>query len=194
MQIRPTAAQTPISTQTLRQVLRRRTRSAFIQLLFALIQTGCKLTHDAHKNLFHTYSERRIKIETAAGQQIYSAGIGTIVFKPSSSSEIIKPAPITFHEVLYVPDLTTSLFSLLAARVRRCRRIHSKTATLFLCLSHLTAALYCFSRRIASIFGWKNVAARFARRDNFLYRRKDVKGHASSAVVSSEFKPPPHLY
>jgi len=60
---------------------------------------------------FSSYKPHSIPIKTANGEVVYSAGIGSVRFKPSLDT--CPASEVVFHNVLHVPQLQSSLLSIL---------------------------------------------------------------------------------
>ncbi|GJE95983.1 hypothetical protein PsYK624_121760 [Phanerochaete sordida] len=73
--------------------------------------TGATKHMTPHRHWFQTYAPHVVPICLANGTVIFSAGIGSVVFQPATA-EGRSLAPVTFCNVLHVPDLANNLLSL----------------------------------------------------------------------------------
>src|SRR5262249_38095024 len=71
--------------------------------------TGASSHMTPHQHWFTSYTPLRIPIHLADGQTIYSAGTGSVRFKPSEKR--LPYSLLEFKNVLHVPDLKSNLFS-----------------------------------------------------------------------------------
>ena len=73
--------------------------------------TGATCHMTPHRHWFNTYKPHVIPIRLANNQIIHSAGIGSVLFKPTVNG---KPGQLLeFHRVLHVPELRNNLLSVL---------------------------------------------------------------------------------
>ena len=73
--------------------------------------TGATCHMTPHRHWFNTYKPHVIPIRLANNQVIHSAGIGSVLFKPTVNG---KPKQLLeFHRVLHVPELRNNLLSVL---------------------------------------------------------------------------------
>ena len=70
----------------------------------------------------------RIPIHLADGSVVYSEGVGSVQFIPEVNGR--KMAPLEFTNVLYVPSLSTNLFSVLYLTMHRHFTVSIKLDTL----------------------------------------------------------------
>ena len=73
--------------------------------------TGATCHMTPHRHWFNTYKPHVVPIRLANNQIIHSAGIGSVLFKPTVNG---KPGQLLeFHRVLHVPELRNNLLSVL---------------------------------------------------------------------------------
>ena len=73
--------------------------------------TGASAHMTFNRHWMHNMTPHRIPIHLADGSMVYSEGIGTVQFTPVVNGQ--KVAPLEFTNVLYVPTLSSNLFSVL---------------------------------------------------------------------------------
>jgi len=73
--------------------------------------TGATSHMTPHRHYLREYKPHRVPIHLANNKVIYSAGIGSVVFTPSTNGRILEP--LEFTNVLHVPELQNNLLSVL---------------------------------------------------------------------------------
>jgi hypothetical protein len=70
------------------------------------LDTGASIHMTPHRQWFRSYSPHIVPVRLADNTIIYSAGLGSVEFKPDGLN------PVIFHDVLHVPALGSNLLSL----------------------------------------------------------------------------------
>ena len=79
--------------------------------------TGASAHMTFNRHWMRNMTPHRIPIRLADGSMVYSEGIGTVRFTPVVNGQEV--APLEFTNVLYVPTLSSNLFSVLYLTMHR---------------------------------------------------------------------------
>ena len=90
--------------------------------------TGASAHMTFNRHWMRNMTPHRIPIRLADGSMVYSEGIGTVQFSPVVNGQ--EMAILEFTNVLYVPSLSSNLFSVLYLTMNRSFTIHIEKDTL----------------------------------------------------------------
>jgi hypothetical protein len=91
--------------------------------------TGASSHMTPHHHWFLSYQPYKVPVRLANGQMIYSAGVGTIRFKPEGKD--IPNCLLEFERVLHVPNLRNNLLSILYLTRNKDYRVSSEGSKMF---------------------------------------------------------------